>query len=122
IVQLKADGTGLGPLRVARAFGRQLAVHLDADAVVTRFDIEIVPLRSLLQASLTRREQIDAARGVFRAVAIDDLNLVADMGWRPLERSRRRRVVRSADDVMPAGNIADRYSAVALRRNEVLDV
>src|SRR6266851_3587704 len=122
IVQLKADRTSLGALRIARAFGRQFAVQLHADELVTRFDIEIVPLRPLLQTSLTCREQIDAARGILRAIVVDDLDLVTDVGRRSFERSRRRRwVVRSADHVMPAGNIADRYSAVALRRNKVLD-
>src|SRR5258708_5681581 len=79
IVQLQANRPSLRSLRIARMFRRYLAIHSNANHVVTRLDVQHVPVVHMLHALLCRDKKIDAAGLVLVAVGIANLDFIADM-------------------------------------------
>src|SRR5262245_64730673 len=78
VVQLQSDGPRLRPSRLACVLRNKMAVELDADHFLARFDIEGVPVVFDLMTRFGGVEQIDAPRRKLAPVAVADLDLVAD--------------------------------------------
>src|SRR5579859_7325584 len=67
-------------------------------------------------AGLGGVKQIDTSRRILVAVAIEDLDLVADVGGRTLGVESR------ADRILPARSVANGHAAIAARRRPPLQV
>src|SRR5438105_4833587 len=107
-MELQPDRSRFRPARLTGVLRNQRAVELYPYHVSSGFDVACIPVVLDLMTGFGSIEQVDApGRVLVAASAVEDLDLIADVGRRALG------IVRGANGVLPAGRVADRHTAVA---------
>ncbi len=81
VVELEADRPRLRSGGIAFVLRNHGFIQFHGNHIVAGFDVEAIPVILDLVSRFGRIEQIDATRGVLVGVAVENLDLVADVGW-----------------------------------------